>query len=241
MLGVAQQQADSLAAYRSDMAENARQRLRMGMSIPNGAAGADAAGLQMPGSPFDYATAADIAKSTVKKEAAEAAEAGSVLTAAQLARRQDEIVNAMWQQHMVRFPLQAAQGGLPPLRAGSADYTLPRATAALQPQPSRGSADPEAEAEQEHDADIAQAAQQRPPPASGAMAPPAWHLANLRPMSEHVATLTKQLAAVARSGDHSAVLVYAKQLDAAKAARDAEAVRRLGPQQAQRYIRSLPE
>ncbi len=88
------------------------------VGIARMAASAKAATGQQPAAPatpdstFDAKTAADIAKDQVQKEADEARSAGKVWTAQQIAQRTDSIVQAMRQQHTVRFIESAATRAL---------------------------------------------------------------------------------------------------------------------------------
>lgn len=109
-----------------------------------------------PDSTFDRKTAAEIAKDQVQKEADEARQAGKgTMTGQQMAKRVDEIVQAQYQQHTVRFiesaasralaqaerdPVayaqafeQAQQLGLPLKRLGEMGFKPPQRAAPAQP------------------------------------------------------------------------------------------------------------
>jgi hypothetical protein len=89
-----------------------------------------------------------------------------------------------------------------------------------------------------------------PPPATPAaiasrapVAPglPPQHAAALEPLTAAVAQAGAALAMAAKSGDQRAIAMYAQQVEAARAARTQEAVRRLGQAGAQAYLASLPQ
>lgn len=76
-----------------------------------------------PDSTFDRKTAAEIAKDQVQKEADLAREAGKgVMTGQQMAKRVDEIVQAQFQQHTVRFIESAASRALAGAEGDPAAY-----------------------------------------------------------------------------------------------------------------------
>jgi hypothetical protein len=104
-LKISQQNADTASAtQRSTAGHQARM-------ADIAAAGAEPK-VKTAESTFDQKTAADIAKDTVKREAEEAGAAGKPMTGAQIAKRTDEIVHALFVQHQNRFGLTMVQSRL---------------------------------------------------------------------------------------------------------------------------------
>ena len=96
-----------------------RQRLQQ---VGSGGAGGQPAPQETPESTFDRKTAADIAKDVVKAEAEAAAGSTKPMSGVQMAKRQDEIVSAMYQQHANRFITNTVQRELTLARTDPAAY-----------------------------------------------------------------------------------------------------------------------
>lgn len=242
-------------------AENARHNRAVEARMSAGRGGAGGAGgaapeMATPDSTFDSKTAADIAKDIVKNEAAEAAKAGTPMSAADIARRTNEIVASQRQEHTNRFiegtvsrELRIAQQSPDAYAAAyakAAKLMPPARLKALGFEPPAAPAAPAAPA-QVTPAAIAAAAPAAPtspapvvPQQPAAMAIPPQHAQVLDPMNEQLAAAAAALKAAASSGDQRSVTLYGQQLEQLRAKRNAEALRRLGPGVAETYLSTLP-
>lgn len=263
MLDIQQQNADTNERFRRDQAENMRQQRALeGQRIA-----ALTAKSEGPGQPLQISVKdmrdfqGDVREQTKElfpiKEGADPAERAKI--AAQAAAAEARAVSVFRDNAKIGNPLVAStvlqaiqlagdpknerivQVGEQKFGAVMVNGQPVIVTGALQPKPQPATPSPAATPPiapvQPPAAPLIQAA---PPAAPAAAAFSPQHMAALQPLNEQVAQLSKVLAAVANSGDQRAIAAYQQQLTMARAAREREAVARLGPNGAAQYLSTLP-
>ncbi len=266
--GVREKTADSTAALRAAQAEAASARAQASMVQAQAAMERAAAAkakndpqAEGPNATFDEKTAADIAKDIVKKEAEEAALAGTKLTAAQIAARKDAIVETLRQTHTNRFVAGQVQRVLTMAQSDPAIYAAEYGKALkIMPQAElarMGFAPPAAAGAPKQPGAAPAAAAPVAPTAPRPAAAPAASMLNtsgadkqlqainaearaaLDALAQKALAAKQQLAAAAKSGDPQALATYSQAVTQATEALKAEAAKRLG-NGAPAYLQTIP-